>query len=180
MVGGRPGTTPSIVSIKQREGFLNGYQCTSAHLWYTVGPASASHHADLLNAGATGARLTFSYGTDEFQADRARALARESIQVGLTCLILADLPGNKVRLGTSLAPNSVNLAQGEPIRLIVADSAHPRQGLPVPLAAFVDELKEGNRIVIGDGAAELEVRGTRRAARTAWRWSAASSNNAAG
>lgn len=130
---------------------------TSTHLWYTVGPASAGRHTDLLNAGATGVRLTFSYGTDKLQADRARALARESIEAGLNCLILADLPGDKPRFGYFLGTESVSFAQGEHTRLIVADSRHPRQGLPVPLAAFVANLREGNRIVIGDGAMELEV-----------------------
>ena len=49
---------------------LNRIQHSRA-LWYTVGPASLGKEEDLFPSGATGIRLTFSFGTPELQLERA-------------------------------------------------------------------------------------------------------------
>lgn len=47
---------------------LNRIQHSRA-LWYTVGPASLGKEEDLFPSGATGIRLTFSFGTPELQLE---------------------------------------------------------------------------------------------------------------
>lgn len=130
-------------------------------LWYTVGPASLNRAADLLAAGATGARLTFSYGTPTLQLARARALREAATSIGMPCQIIADLPGQKVRLGTFRTADEVPVAAGDRFQLAEAgegDPAHERD-LPVPDPAFLAQLSPGDVIVVGDGLARLRVEG---------------------
>jgi pyruvate kinase len=130
-------------------------------LWYTVGPASLDRAADLLTAGATGARLTLSYGTPALQLARARALRETATSIGVPCQIIADLPGQKARLGTFRTAEEVPVMAGDRFQLAEAidgDPAHERD-LPVPDPAFLARLSPGDVVVVGDGLARLRVEG---------------------
>jgi len=70
------------------------------HLWYTLGPATLGIEKQAISSGATGARLTFSYGTKELQFERAKKLRLVAQGVNKSTLIIADLEGEKFRLGS--------------------------------------------------------------------------------
>jgi pyruvate kinase len=130
-------------------------------LWYTVGPASLGKEDELLGAGATGARLTFSYGTTELQRERARALRSAASRIGRPCLIIADLPGGKFRLGKFEGSPRARIGRGTVWRLAAGEVADPRASrtLPIPDGEFFSHLRVGNVIVVGDGTVHLKATG---------------------
>ena len=56
----------------------------------------------LLRAGVDVVRLNFSHGDPSSQVARARAVREAAERVGVEVGILADLPGPKLRIATSL------------------------------------------------------------------------------
>lgn len=129
-------------------------------LWYTVGPASLGKEIDLFINGATGIRLTFNFGTPELQHKRAIHLKKIAAQVGHSCYVIADLGGEKLRLGTFQGEPTLAVKAGTIIRLILADTSSPSIDdlvLPVPNSSFFLHLIKGSIVTIGDGAAVLVV-----------------------
>jgi pyruvate kinase len=117
---------------------------------------------DLFPSGATGIRLTFSFGTPELQLERAINIKAAARSVDCDCTVVADLAGEKVRLGTFRREPTVEARAGARVRLVANDSADPSPEdltLPIPNAAFLARLKKGNVITIGDGAAVLVITG---------------------
>ncbi|MEU8173227.1 pyruvate kinase [Microbispora hainanensis] len=129
------------------------------HLWFTLGPSSLGKEAELLTRGATGVRLTFSYGTPELQLERAHQLRKEAAQAQRPCFVIADLAGEKFRLGEFAGKPSVQFAPGTVLRLVNATKSDPacEQALPIPDRSFFEHLTPGDVITVGDGAAELRV-----------------------
>lgn len=129
-------------------------------LWYTVGPASLGKETDLFLNGATGIRLTFNFGTSELQHERAINIKKEAAQVGHSCYVVADLGGEKFRLGTFQGESSLFVKAGTIVRLIFANTTSPSVDgliLPVPNPSFFSQLKKGSIVIVGDGAAVLVV-----------------------
>lgn len=128
-------------------------------LWITLGPSSLEQLDELFAIGVDGVRLTFSFGTPEMQLERARLVKRAAAAAGRPCTVVADLPGEKIRLGRFTGPESVEVLTGDEIGIICGEVADFDQEriLPIPNASFVSGLCEGSMLVIGDGAAVLEV-----------------------
>lgn len=130
-------------------------------IWFTIGPES--NHPEmvnkLLNAGATGARLTFSYGTPDLHEQFAEMLNKASGVTDTSCTVVADLGGEKVRLKSFPTNSKINVGEDDDIRLVVgSDRADIQSGqLPIDSERFLNQLRQGDRIFIGDGAVELEV-----------------------
>lgn len=128
-------------------------------LWYTVGPSSLGKEEDLLSRGATGARLTFSYGTSAIQDERARHLREVAVRLGCPFQVVADLAGEKIRLGSFAGSPSLPVAAGRKLRLVcgttIGTGSDP--ALPVPNPVFFSQLREGSVVTVGDGSAVLVV-----------------------
>lgn len=129
------------------------------HLWITLGPSSLGREKEMLECGATGVRLTFSFGTPELQRERARLLRDAAQAVGRPCLNVADLAGEKYRLGAFAGQPSFEAEAGGRLRLTLSPELDPRtaRALPVPADTFFAQLTPGDVITVGDGAAELTV-----------------------
>lgn len=129
-------------------------------LWYTPGPASLGKEEELLRAGATGARLTFSFGTPRLQEERAGRLREAAARAGKPCRVVADLAGEKFRLGEFADGPSLSVRAGDPVRLVASTAASTADGgltLPVVTPGFFAALNRGTAIVVGDGGAMLKV-----------------------
>jgi pyruvate kinase len=129
-------------------------------LWYTPGPASLGKEEEILRAGATGARLTFSFGTPPLQEERARRLREAARQASRPCRVVADLAGEKFRLGEFVDGPSIPVRAGDPVRLVAAGAGGSADGgltLPVVTPDFFAVLNRGAVVVIGDGGAILAV-----------------------
>jgi pyruvate kinase len=129
-----------------------------SELWCTLGPASLGKEAELLAAGATGFRFTFSFGTPALQHQRAKATRMAAKSENRSCVNVADIPGGKYRLGI-LTPPSHRLFAQDAIELYVgdADSSPDGRRLPVTSRRFFSQLHVGCRVTVGDGACILRI-----------------------
>ena len=132
-----------------------------ALLWYTPGPASQGRELDIIRAGATGVRLTFSYSTPDYQAERALLHRRLAQRHGAAFTIVADLAGEKYRLGRFLGAASVQVSADDQFRLIAGDHSDPatERLLTVTSGTFLAGLERGDLITAGDGSTVFEVTG---------------------
>lgn len=125
----------------------------------TLGPASATPKMvmGLVRAGATVFRLNFSHGTPE-DHERMVALVREAErESGRPLAVLVDLPGPKVRLGR-LDPDPFMLRSGQVFELRGGGEADAR-GTGTTYPGLANDLREGDRVLLADGAVELTVTG---------------------
>jgi pyruvate kinase len=116
----------------------------------------------LISLGVSGVRLTFSYGTPALQAERARAVKAAAKTAGARCLTIADLPGEKVRLGEFGEVDSVLVEAGQSSEIVAAQQENPATTgrIPLPNKIFVAGLRVGETLVIGDGSAVGRVEKT--------------------
>jgi pyruvate kinase len=128
-------------------------------LWYTDGPSASGKERELFLSGATGVRLTFSYGTAEYQEERAAAIKKAAFQVDHPCCVVADLAGEKFRLGTFSKQPSIQVSEGTKIRLTHAETTASAAEFvfPVRHASFFSQIKEGSMVTVGDGSAVFRV-----------------------
>jgi pyruvate kinase len=128
-------------------------------LWFTLGPSSLDKINAMVLEGATGVRLTFSYGTVQLQDERAREIKRIAKKEEKRCYTIADLAGEKIRLGAFPENASVPVKSGTTIELVLdAQKAHPSNFIfPIPHTNFFSHIKKGNIVTVGDGAVVFEV-----------------------
>jgi pyruvate kinase len=136
-----------------------------ADIFYTVGPQSEFRTEELIEAGATGARLTFSYSTQETQLNRARNLKKLARDIRRNFFVIADLEGGKSRLGefgSSSGTQSIEVRAGEEITIVNTDRVSnqaSKKSLPLPDRGLFNSLSAGNTIIIGDSAAVIDIKG---------------------
>ena len=121
----------------------------------TLGPATAAKVPALVDAGMDVARINCSHGAREDHDRLLRAVRTAAEEAGRYIGVLADLSGPKVRLG-ELADGQVTLVEGARFDLR-ADGVGDPTGAPTNYAGLADDLEAGDRVVLADGAAELEV-----------------------
>jgi pyruvate kinase len=128
-------------------------------LIYTPGPASGGVEEDLFMGGANGVRLTFSYSTPQYQLERARFYREIGNKLGLRVKIIADLAGEKFRLGQFACEPTVSVEASDEFHLICGDLCDPvrERALAIPSGSFFTGLSRGSLITVGDGSAVLEV-----------------------
>lgn len=137
-------------------------------IWFTVGPQckDAKTIEGLLRAGATGARLAFSYGTHQTQIERNRLLRNIAASLGRSILLIADLQGEKCRLARFMDSHDrqvdkVAVYATRPFTITKhledASVSADKLVLPVQVSTFIDNLDVGDTIVYGDGELLLTV-----------------------
>jgi pyruvate kinase len=130
-------------------------------VWFTYGPQTKDDDVleSLLLAGATGVRLTFSYGTSELQIQRASQVRNVADQIGKRVLIVADLQGEKCRFSKIEGVDEVRLTKDQPF--LLTSGATRLEGtipeLQIQIPAYLEELEEGDIVVEGDGALLIKV-----------------------
>ncbi len=123
----------------------------------TLGPATntPAFVRGLVAAGASIFRVNFSHGSPEDHA-RAVRLVRDAESEGDRALaVLADLPGPKVRL-SALALDPMRFAPGQAFELR-ADGDADEHGATTTYPGLAGDLREGDRVLLADGAVELLV-----------------------
>lgn len=132
----------------------------SIDLWFTMGPESRNPLSvrRIIESGATGVRLGFSFGTHQLQTQRVEMVRSAAKAVKKPFTIIADLPGEKIRLGDFGGINSVTVEAGDTIELVPSpETANVLEGvLPVD-ETLLQRVSLDARLVIGDGAVQLTV-----------------------
>jgi len=123
----------------------------------TLGPATSSEHGirALLEAGADVLRLNFSHSDREEHRATIRRIRAVSASMGREVAILQDLGGPKIRLG-ELPGGERLLGAGERVELAPEPDV-PDGALGVSYPYLLDDVSEGDRILLADGLVELEV-----------------------
>jgi pyruvate kinase len=124
----------------------------------TIGPASESPEMmeRLIRAGMSIARLNFSHGDFSGHGERIKKLRAAAEAVGRPIVIMADLPGPKMRIG-SIAPDPVNLKAGDPFVLTTDDVAGTPQRVSVSFKRLPMVAQKGRRLFLNDGLVQLLV-----------------------
>ncbi len=129
-------------------------------LWFTLGPVSRGKERELFLKGANGVRLTFSYRTPDYQEEQACRIREIAEKMNHPCRIVADLAGEKFRLGEFKGDPSISIAGGTSIRVVMEDVTEPTPNdpiFPVKNDRFYRQALEGSRITVGDGSAVFLV-----------------------
>lgn len=126
----------------------------------TIGPASRSGEklSQLMRAGMGVARLNFAHGTlaqHAMDIKRIRAVAK---RLKVTCSILIDLPGPKIRVG-KLKHDPLHLRKDSLIYLTSGKPLpKPHQSLPVDYPQLCQSVKKGGLVYLNDGFIQLRVK----------------------
>src|SRR5258706_8206181 len=129
----------------------------------TLGPATNSPRMirRLLEAGMDVARLNFSHGTHETQAQSIAMVHAAAAELGKTVGILADLQGPKIRTGALAGGGTVNLRSGQQFIITTAKILGDSTRVNTTFRPLPREVKAGDRILLSDGLIELRVEKTR-------------------
>ena len=125
----------------------------------TIGPASDSESMlrALINAGVDVARLGLAHGTIEDALERYHRIRRVAEEEGKHVGILVDLPGPKVR-AASFGNTPVDLPDGHIARLAVGHDRSTADVIEVDYESLLDDIQIGDRLVLGDGKVQLDIR----------------------
>ncbi|MDR3567070.1 MAG: pyruvate kinase [Syntrophobacteraceae bacterium] len=123
----------------------------------TIGPASGSSEMieKLISEGMDVARLNFSHGNREEHRKTIHAIRSISRKVGKEIGILQDLGGPKIRLG-QLGDGKIVLKHGDRVRLVAGEYGKG-DVIPVNYPSLLDDIEEGNPILLADGTVQFTV-----------------------
>jgi pyruvate kinase len=124
----------------------------------TLGPASRSRDTirRLVGAGMNVARVNCSHGTHDEHAETVAGVRAVAAELGVTIPVLLDLSGPKMRIG-SIAGGYADLDVGGEYTLTTREIEGTADGVSIDYPELIDDLNEGDRILMGDGEIELRV-----------------------
>ncbi len=125
----------------------------------TIGPASSSREIidKMILAGMDIARLNFSHGNFEEHAKIIEDLRAASRSAGKRLVIMADLPGPKIRIG-QISGEPVMLKRGDNFTLTTEEVVGDAYHASVTLSRLHFVVKPGNTLFLNDGLIEMEVK----------------------
>jgi pyruvate kinase len=123
----------------------------------TIGPVSESPAAldALIAAGMDVARLNSSHSGPVHLARRLEAVRAAADRAGRHVAVMLDLAGPKLRLG-EVAPGT-RLQAGAGFALVPGECDGDASRACLTYAGLADDVAPGNRLLLDDGALELEV-----------------------
>ena len=129
----------------------------------TLGPATDDEAVlrQMIEAGVDVLRLNFSHGDRETHARRIATARRLAQEAGRLVALLQDLQGPKIRVGI-VTDDSVELREGSRLVLTTRSVAGTAERISISHAGLPQEVRPGDRVLLDDGALELQVRRTRR------------------
>lgn len=121
----------------------------------TMGPAVDSLDAlrSLVEAGMDVARLNFSHGTAEEHRRRVEQIRAVSLELKKPIAILQDLCGPKIRTGFE----GPSLVEAGATVSLVEGSSGSADTIAIDYQGLTEDVRPGDRILLGDGQVELEV-----------------------
>ncbi len=123
----------------------------------TIGPASESAESldALIRSGMDVARLNSSHSGPEELAERLETVRAAGERAGKPVAIMLDLAGPKLRLG-EIVPGT-ELVSGERFSLVPGECTGDATRACLAYTDLAEDLAPGDRLLIDDGAIELEV-----------------------
>lgn len=132
----------------------------------TLGPATDRDGVleEMILAGVDVVRLNLSHGHIDEHLGRLQAVREIARRADANVAVLADLPGPKVRT-TPFPVDGTELVPGSLVTIVTDAASSTASTVGVDCPVLLDDLRAGDRIVLGDGAIALTVErvGARRA-----------------
>jgi len=124
----------------------------------TIGPASRSENLleRLMLHGMNVARLNFAHGTLQGHKEDIQRIRTVAARLERHCLIMADLPGPKIRIG-NLLKEPLLLEKGNEVVLTVKDEVGTATQIPVEYDRLPESVTSGDLIFLNDGFIQLRV-----------------------
>jgi len=124
----------------------------------TIGPASRSETVleQLILQGMNVARLNFAHGTLQGHREDIRRIRAVAARTARSCLIMADLPGPKIRIG-KLMNEPLLLEKGNEVILTVQTLEGTADQIPVEYKRLPESVNPGSLIFLNDGFIQLQV-----------------------
>jgi pyruvate kinase len=124
----------------------------------TIGPASRSEAVleRLMLMGMNVARLNFAHGTLQGHREDIQHIRKVAASLQRHCLIMADLPGPKIRIG-KLLEEPLLLEKGDEVVLTVKDLMGTPTQIPVEYKRLPESVTSGDLIFLNDGFIQLQV-----------------------
>lgn len=124
----------------------------------TIGPASRSETVleQLMLQGMNVALLNFAHGTVQGHREDIRRIRTVAARTEHSCLIMADLPGPKIRIG-KLMNEPLLLEKGKAVILTVQNPAGAADQIPAEYKRLPESVKSGSLIFLNDGFIQLQV-----------------------
>ena len=124
----------------------------------TIGPASRDPQTltRLIEAGMNVCRLNFSHGTQDEHAALIADIREVSRRLCAPVAILQDLAGPKIRTG-KISAGTVTLKAGQEFTLTGREVPGDDREVGLTYADLPRNLRPGDRLLLADGAMELEV-----------------------
>ncbi len=124
----------------------------------TIGPATDSEEmlSKLVDAGMNVARLNTSHGDVEEHRRKIKLIKKIREERKIPLAILLDLSGPKIRTGY-LEEDEITLKEDSELILTTEDVRGNERILSISYTGLPSDVKPGDRILLSDGAIELEV-----------------------
>jgi pyruvate kinase len=134
------------------------YRLTRTKIIATVGPACAEPEMlrSLVLSGVDIFRLNFAHGSHEWLEGIVRTIWEISLELGRPIGILGDLSGPKIRLGV-LPGDKIVCNEGAEFVFIRGREPAAENELTCTYQAMIDDVKEGDRILLADGTVRMRV-----------------------
>mgnify|MGYP001823494558 CR=1 FL=1 len=124
----------------------------------TIGPASRSEAVleRLMLEGMNVARLNFAHGTLQGHKEDIQRIRAVASRLQRHCMIMADLPGPKIRIG-KLLDEPLLLEKGNEVILTTKDLVGTPNQIPVDYKRLPESVNPGSLVFLNDGFIQLQV-----------------------
>ena len=134
---------------------------TKTKIVCTIGPSSCTPDVlcALIREGMDVARINFSHGTHVEHEEMIERVLQAAAESHAVVAIMADLQGPKLRIGNLKTPLVLERGDWVSFTNQPADGSH--HVLPLPHPEVIVSARAGQRLLLDDGAIELEIREVR-------------------
>jgi len=134
---------------------------TKTKIVCTIGPASCERDVlrELIREGMDVARINFSHGTHAEHEATISQVRQAATEAKAVVAIMADLQGPKLRIGRLAEHLQLSVGDWVSFTDQPADGSH--NVLPLPHPEVISGARVGQRLLLDDGAIELEIREVR-------------------
>jgi len=124
----------------------------------TIGPSCSDAETlrGMVEAGMNVARLNFSHGTQQEQAEKIRLVQSVRDELGVPLAVMLDTKGPEYRIGT-FTNKKITLHRGDSFTFTTDDVAGDETRVSVSYKKLTEELSPGDRVLLNNGLVVLEV-----------------------
>lgn len=126
----------------------------------TIGPASESAEMleKLMKEGLNVCRINFSHGGYEDNEVKIQTIKEVREKLGYPIAIALDNKGPEIRTGKLAIDGKETITEGQEFRFVVEDILGTNEKTAISYKELYKDVKPGTRILVDDGALELEVK----------------------